>query len=180
MEIWKPVLGYETFYEVSDRGNVRRTARGKLFSAEQIKFAKTMLFNGAKLREVAEFLNTSIATASAIKNKKTWCGDENFRAVNPRPDRQNYMIVDLCANGVASKRRVHRLVWEAFNGLIFGRLEINHKNLVREDNRLENLEILSHRENVQHAQDIYTKERTHLLKGQRAGPRSKYAKIKHT
>jgi hypothetical protein len=180
MEIWKPVLGYETFYEVSNKGNVRRTARGKLFSAEQVKTAKIMFSNGAKLREVAVFLNTSITTASAIKNEKTWRGDENFRLVNPRPDRQNYMIVDLCVAGVFSKRRVHRLVWEAFNGPILGRLEINHKNLIREDNRLENLEILSHRENIQHAQNIYRKERAHLPKGQRAGPKSKYAKIKHT
>jgi hypothetical protein len=59
-------------------------------------------------------------------------------------------------------------------------LEVNHKNLKRDDNRLENLELLTHRENVQHAHDIYNAERAHLPKGKRQGPRSEYAKVKHT
>jgi hypothetical protein len=45
----------------------------------------------------------------------------------------------------------HRLVWEAFNGKIPGALTINHKNGVRDDNRLENLELLTMSENVRHA-----------------------------
>jgi len=43
METWKPVLGFEDLYEVSDYGNIRRTARGKLFTADQIAQAKQML-----------------------------------------------------------------------------------------------------------------------------------------
>ena len=180
MEEWKPVLGYEGVYEVSNLGGVRRVARGKLFTADQVKQAKQMLVQGAKLREVAAFLTTSIATVSAIKSGKTWAGDEEFRLVNARPDRQQYMVADLCVNGVYAKKRVHRLVWEAFNGPIEGRLEVNHKNLKRDDNRVENLEILTHRENVNHAHALYAAERAHLPKGKRAGPRSEYAKIKHT
>jgi len=180
MEEWKPILGYEGLYEVSNLGGIRRVLRGKIFIAGQIREAKTMFEQGAKLREVAAHLNTSITTAAAIKNGKTWKGDENFRLVRPRPDRQQYMIADLCVDGVFSKRRVHRLVWEAFNGIIPGRLEVNHKNLTRGDNRLENLELLSHRENVNHAHAIYAVERAHLPKGKRRGPRSEYAKIKHT
>ena len=121
MEEWKPVLGYEGVYEVSNLGGIRRVARGKLFTADQVKQAKQMLAQSAKLREVAAFLNTSIATASAIKNGKTWAGDEDFRLVNARPDRQQYMVADLCVNGMYAKKRVHRLVWEAFNGPIEGR-----------------------------------------------------------
>jgi hypothetical protein len=68
MEQWKPVLGYEGLYEVSNFGGVRRVARGKLFTAEQIRDAKAMFAEGAVLRQVAEFLNTSITTAAAIKN----------------------------------------------------------------------------------------------------------------
>ena len=179
MEEWKPVLGYEGVYEVSNLGRVRRVARGKLFTADQVKEAKQMLTQGAKLREIAAFLNTSIATASAIKTGKTWAGDEEFRLVNPRFNRQSYMIFAPCVDGVYSNKSVHRAVWEAFNGPIPDRLEVNHKNLKRDDNRLENLELLTHRENVNHAHALYAAERTHLPKGKRAGPRSEYAKIKH-
>jgi hypothetical protein len=61
-------------------------------------------------------------------------------------------------------------LWEAFVGPIEGRLEINHKDLNRINNRLDNLELLTHQQNIQHAHNIYRKERTHLPKGQRSGP----------
>lgn len=48
---------------------------------------------------------------------------------------------------------VHRLVVEAFIGPLDDDFETNHKNGVRTDNRLENLELVSHRENMQHAYD---------------------------
>jgi hypothetical protein len=179
MEQWKPVLGYETLYEVSDQGNVRRIARGKRFTAEQIVEAKKMLDDGRKLADVAAFLNTSITTVFSIKHGKTWGGDETSRPLKPVLVK-HYPTVCLCKDGAYTRRSVHRLVWEAFNGDIPGRLEVNHKDLDRANNRLENLELLTHRENVNHAHAKYADERAHLPKGSRSGPRSKYAKIKHT
>ena len=46
---------------------------------------------------------------------------------------------------------VHRLVAMAFNGPIPAKLEVNHKNGVKHDNRPENLEYVTHRENMLHA-----------------------------
>ena len=42
---------------------------------------------------------------------------------------------------------VHRLMWETFRGLIPANKDINHINHNRSDNRLDNLELISHREN---------------------------------
>lgn len=44
---------------------------------------------------------------------------------------------------------VHRLVWETFIGLIPSNLQIDHINRVRDDNRLENLRLATHSENLQ-------------------------------
>jgi hypothetical protein len=41
----------------------------------------------------------------------------------------------------------HRFVWEAFNGEIPDGMEIDHINTVRNDNRLENLRVVSSKEN---------------------------------
>jgi hypothetical protein len=41
----------------------------------------------------------------------------------------------------------HRIVWEHFFGPIPRGLEIDHINNIRDDNRLENLQLLSHKEN---------------------------------
>lgn len=179
METWKPVLGFEELYEVSDLGNVRRIARGKTVDATKVSAAKRMFEEGATLKEVAAFLNVSIPTAHSIKLGKTWAGDAAYRPLVSRPNRTHYLAVDLCCKSKYTKKSVHRLVWEAFNGPIPGRLEINHKDLDRSNNKLENLELLTHRENVNHAHAIYAAERAHLPKGSRRGPRSKYAKTKH-
>ena len=44
-------------------------------------------------------------------------------------------------------RLIHRLMWETFNGPIPPRMTINHINTIRDDNRLKNLELVTHREN---------------------------------
>lgn len=154
METWKPVLGFESLYEVSDHGNVRRTARGKTLDGARVAEAKQMFERGALLREVAEFLNTSLATASNIKRGLVWRGDTAYRPVK-LTSLKHYLIASLCKDGVYTRRSVHRMVWEAFNGPIPGRLEVNHKDLDRANNRLENLELLTHQQNVQHAIDAY-------------------------
>lgn len=45
----------------------------------------------------------------------------------------------------------HRLVWLALRGSIPVGLEVNHKNLDKGDNRIDNLELVTHTENVHHA-----------------------------
>jgi len=45
---------------------------------------------------------------------------------------------------------VHRLVAHAFLGGLSGDLEVNHKNFNKHDNRVENLEIVTHSQNQKH------------------------------
>jgi hypothetical protein len=154
METWKPVLNFEGLYEVSNFGNVRRIARSKTLDAAKIPEAKQMFEHGATLKQVAEFLGTSIPTAHSIKQGKTWAGDAAYRSVKPRLVK-GYGIVDLCKEGKYTRQSVHRMIWETFNGAIEGRLEINHKDLNRSNNKLDNLELMTHQQNVQHAIDAY-------------------------
>ena len=154
METWKPVLDFERLYEVSDLGNVRRIARSKTLDATKIPDAKQMFEHGATLKEVATFLGTSIPTAHSIKQGKTWVGDSAHRPAKVQL-LKGYWVASLCKDGKYTRRGVHRMMWEAFNGCIEGRLEINHKDLNRGNNRLENLEIVTHQQNIQHAIDAY-------------------------
>lgn len=50
--------------------------------------------------------------------------------------------------------RVHRLVMEAFNGPCTEGMEVDHKNRIRHDNRLDNLIYCNHTENM-HNTDKY-------------------------
>ena len=52
--------------------------------------------------------------------------------------------------GIKNKKyfRVHRLVWENHMGPIPEGMDVDHKNSVKTDNRLENLQLLTRRENI--------------------------------
>lgn len=72
-----------------------------------------------------------------------------LRKLIPHDNGKGYMTVGLRRNdGKICRKRVHRLVWEAFNGQIPDGMEVNHVNEVRDDNRLVNLQILTHRQNL--------------------------------
>lgn len=72
-----------------------------------------------------------------------------LRAGNTR----GYRTVVLCSGRKHRPRLVHQLVAEAFLGLPppMQRPTVNHKNLDKADNRIENLEWMSHADNNRHA-----------------------------
>ena len=93
-EIWKPVIGWEGFYEVSNLGNVRRVT-GRIL--KQQKIARGYMG----------------VTLSDYKDRRK------------------------------SRRYVHQLVAEVFIGNPERLHDINHKNEIKDDNRVENLEYCS-------------------------------------
>ena len=54
------------------------------------------------------------------------------------------------ANGQHYHAAADLVIWEFFNGPIPDGMEINHKNLKKRDNRLQNLELVTHSENIRH------------------------------
>jgi len=109
VEVWKPVVGWEAYYEVSSLGRVRSACdRGQ---------GCFRTFKG----RILQLQDTG--------------GGYKFVLLCPGPRR--------C--------KVHRLVAVAFLGPPpFPRAEVNHKNGLPADNRVENLEWCSHRQNMQH------------------------------
>ena len=102
-EIWKPVLGYEGLYEVSNFGRVK-----SFFYKRQ---GKTIV-------------------------------------LSPRKVGNGYLAVHLSKDKKKISFRIHRLVWEAFNGPIPAGMQVNHNNEVKTDNRLENLSLMVQKDNL--------------------------------
>jgi hypothetical protein len=102
-ERWKPFVGHELKYEVSDFGRIRR-----------------IYIDGS----------TSIVSLRYFTN-----GYAHFRIVS------------------GTKRKchlVHRSVMAAFIGVPPEGYEVNHKDSNKANNRLDNLEYVTHRENIAH------------------------------
>lgn len=76
-----------------------------------------------------------------------------------------YSIVCLCKDGVKRHHLVHRLVAKAFIENKHGKPEVNHKNGIRYDNRVENLEWATRSENERHAYRTLGKKPNRPWKG---------------
>lgn len=74
------------------------------------------------------------------------------RIVKGVVNHDGYIRIGLTKDGKETKRFLHRIVLEAFCPLEdYKGWEINHKNLNKKDNRLTNLEWVTHKENMEHA-----------------------------
>ena len=108
-EHWKPVVGYEGFYEVSDTGYVR--------------------------------LGVQTYKSKHPKGKIL-----TFR-MSPK----GYVCVALTKGGKRTGYPVHKLVMAAFVGPCPPGKERNHKDGEKTNNRVSNLEYVTHAENMRHA-----------------------------
>lgn len=64
--------------------------------------------------------------------------------------RNGYEFVGLILDGKVTLKYVHRLVWEAFNGKVPTGFEINHRDENKLNNSLSNLELVTHKQNMNH------------------------------
>lgn len=90
----------------------------------------------------------------AERRGNRWGAPPKIRKVTRRRaehDTGTYLQVRWMVDRKRTNALAHRLVWMHFNGRIPGTLTINHKNGDKQDNRLENLELVTYSENAKHA-----------------------------
>lgn len=94
-----------------------------------------------------------------VSNKgriRSWRNNRWGRANKPKflglhDDGHGYRICILSINGKGNKEKVHRLVAKAFISNPKDKRVVNHKNGIKDDNRVENLEWVTKLENERHA-----------------------------
>lgn len=102
-----------------------------------------------------------VSSTGLVKRIKASKGATTSHVLKPRALPKGYQFVTLCVNSHPKQFYIHRLVLSAFKGDCPPNMEVNHLNGNRSDNRLENLEYVTHFENVQHT--------VHVLKNHRKG-----------
>lgn len=76
--------------------------------------------------------------------------------------KKGYLLCDLYKSGVKKRISVHRLVATHFLDKQLDKNQVNHKNGIKTDNRVENLEWMTNSENMRHAINLGLKK---VLKG---------------
>jgi len=167
--IWKPVLGYEGYYEVSDTGLIRSVGRYQLFTRKPSKYSMhndeieslhkdgygsfqigKMLSNkyGYKRDSIrsycSKFIRNSYQEILKIKRRM------KSTMLRPNDNSNGYKFVNLSVENNTKQDYIHRIVAKAFIGNIPDGFEVNHLNKDKSDNRLCNLEIVTKRGNGVH------------------------------
>ncbi len=114
-----------------------------------------------RFKKIEGFENYSISSLGRVRRDVTVTNARAGYFLALVPTRDGYMAVALSRPKHKGKTAiVHRLVAAAFIGPIPEKYVVNHKNGVRHDNRVENLEIITCSENVRHAYEVLGRKPT--------------------
>jgi len=113
-----------------------------------------------------------VSSLGRVKSLKRF-GRKSDKILTSHLNSTGYPTVTLTVYGRCKKVKIHQLVASVFIEPRPKGLEVNHKNGFKNDNHLNNLEYVTHRENMQHASD--TLKKMGLVKGEANG-RSKLTK----
>lgn len=93
-------------------------------------------------------------------------GSKKSIILKPFLDKDGYLNIGLCKNNVVTKHKVHRLVAQVFINNCHNKPQVNHKNGIKDDNRVTNLEWVTNGENQKHAWKYGLKINTERLRTQ--------------
>lgn len=100
-------------------------------------------------KKIEGYPNYSISSIGRVRNDKT------NKLLTPHPRSKGYLYVGIMnSNGKQDQFRVNRLVAQAFIPNPKGLPIVNHINEIKTDNRVENLEWVSAKENVNYGLGI--------------------------
>lgn len=119
---------------------VNKTAGGFLWKYER----NIEKYTNAKGMEVIEDFDYLVDKKGNIYSER------NKRKLAPMLTKNGYNYVTLCKDNEKYNFYVHRLVAQAFLPNPDNKPVVNHKNEIKDDNRLENLEWATHSENIKH------------------------------
>ena len=106
-----------------------------------------MTENWKQILDYPDYDVSDLGRVQSLKFGKT-------RILKPNDNGNGYLRVNLYANGKRKKRKVHRLVAEAFLGPRPEGHEVNHKDGIKSHNKATNLEWVTSAENQAHASSL--------------------------
>lgn len=108
--------------------------------------------------------NYQVSNYGTVKSKSRFIKNHSklqfleSKTKSQKDNGKGYKTVDLWKDGKQKTIYVHRIVYESFNGKIPNGYDINHKDGKKDNNKLENLEIMTRSENIKHSFDVLKRE----------------------
>ncbi|WP_405320527.1 NUMOD4 motif-containing HNH endonuclease, partial [Frisingicoccus sp.] len=146
MEVWKDIAGYEGLYQISNLGRVKSIERWQ--------------YNPV-CKDSKQYHPEKIKIPSERKRKNA---------------KQGYLALQLYKDNKGKNCYIHRLVAEAFIPNPDNKETVNHINGDKHDNRVENLEWSTYRENNVHAYKTGLNDETHRRNCKGSYPVEQYDK----
>lgn len=131
-------------YYVTKKGNVY----SKVFNADDYIEIINLRKEGLTYKDISNNVGISQSTVYRLSQKHPLT---MYKKLNGRKDKDGYIEYTLYTQQNETKYfRGHRIVGYCFLNLKDD-LQINHKNGIKKDNRLENLEVVTQSENAKHS-----------------------------
>ena len=92
-----------------------------------------------------------VSSLGNLKRGHSRCGTWKGRPIKPKPDTYGYLTVSISAYDKILTFRVHHLVTWAFLGPRPFRMQVNHKDGIKTNNHISNLEYVTPLANTRHA-----------------------------
>lgn len=100
----------------------------------------------------------AVSNYGFVKRIEKGKGARADKILGLRLNTRGYPEVMLYNDGKAKAYKVHRLIAYAFLGECPTGLQVNHKNGIKTDNRIENLEYMTAKQNTRHSFDVLGKQ----------------------
>ena len=109
------------------------------------RIKQRVIFDGKKYYIHPVFSNYAARKNGEVINLKT---KKIIKMIN---NGKGYLLLNICDKKLEKPKKYlqHRFVFEVFKGPIPRCFEIDHQNNIRSDNRIKNLQLLTHKQNAE-------------------------------
>lgn len=130
---------------------------------------ETIIFNNTEFKQIKDFPNYFISKCGKVLSTK----NRKKIILKTGITKDGYLYVNLCKNKKVKLYTIHRLVAETFIINQENKSQVNHKNGIKTNNNVKNLEWCTQSENTKHSFRILKRKPTRYWK-------NKTGKLHHT